>query len=302
MIIHIKKSAFIRALVLFLLFTKTSEASLPLTETIAIPQENKIEAVFHEELFTQGNGFRRESMGVNIGVLPYLSLAYYFQYIHQGYGFTGKGEIGDSFLRVLYYIGDYWNGSLHVSFLNLFRIPTGPNAYSSDEWRNLAFGNSEWKLGPVMQYDLGRIFLHFNFCYVFREKNREGFYSHIYMNPFSKNTYKNVFGLNFLSEDAFLSKDMLKNDYASVSFAVNTDALYPFIPWMDIYFSHAVYNEKNDDKLQIEAAGVNPLLMSAGCRYFFKESIFCGIYLIVNAGRQKDYIREIIGIEVTAQL
>ncbi len=299
---HITTSAGALALVLFFCMTSDGRASMALTETIGTVPEGKIDISFREEYFSHEDGFRRETMGAGFGILPRLTIGYYLQYLHRDGISSGENEIGDSFLRIWFYLGDYLDNTLHAGLLCNFRIPTGPNAYSDPRWRNLALGNNELKLGPVIQWDAGSVFLHFNVFYVFRERDKEGFYNAVYLNPLERETYRKVFGLNFLSDNTFLEGKRLKNDYAVFSIAINTDRIYPLIPYVEFYASHRVYRQKNDpDTFPVEGAGVNPVLVSAGCRYFFSESTFAGIYYIVNPVGGKGYLRQVAGLDAALQ-
>ena len=194
------------------------------------------------------------------------------------------------------------DGSLRWGLLALFRFPTGPNAYTQERWRNLALGNNELKLGPVAQYEAGPFVLHANLFWIFREKDREGFYNGIYLNPAKKETYSKVLGLNFAADGAFLNGDRLANDYAAGSLALNTDAVYPLIPWVSVYASRRFARVGGEDKrIPVEGMGVNPLLFSAGGRYFFSYNAFAGISTTVSAVRKRHYPGETIGLELRLQ-
>jgi hypothetical protein len=171
----------------------------------------------------------------------------------------------------------------------------------------MSLGKDELKIGPVFKVDLHEsVFLHFNLFYVFRQGQNEGFYDGFYFKLTKKKTYKNVFGLNFRSKDAFLSTDRLKNDYAVCSVAINTDILYPnfsFIPYIEFYASHRVYKKQSGEfnNIPIEGSGINPVLLSLGARYFFSDAIFAGLYYIYNPKREKNYIKDIFGFDFSLQ-
>jgi hypothetical protein len=297
-----KISAGILALILFSGPGDRAAASMALTETIGTIPEGKMEVSLRGEYFSHDGGYIRESMGAGFGILPVLSASFQVQYLHDGDLSSGGGEVGDSFIRIWLYLGDFFRNTLHAGALFHFRLPTGPNAYTDPRWRNLSFGNNELKMGPVLQFDAGRVFIHCNLFYVFRERNREGFYNTIYLNPLERQTYAKVFGLNFLSDKTFLEPERLKNDYAVFGLAVNTDAVHPFIPYAELYTSRRVYRKEYDtDSISIEGAGINPLLLSAGCRYFFSDSTFAGVYLVVNPVREQNYFREVAGVDAGMQ-
>jgi len=294
-------SAVFAALILF--YGRPCAASLPLTETIMTLPEGKVDFRVGGEFFTHGNGFRRECVSVSLGVLPSLTVSIYLHYLHQGYFANRDHELGDSFLRLSFFIGDYLDASLHIAFLTLFRFPTGSNAYTREKWRNLSLGNNELKMGPVFQIDIGRLYVHANVFYVFRERNQEGFYNTFYVNIFEKETWQKVFGLNFMAKDTFLEGDRLKNDYAIASLALVTDLLYPLVPSAELYTSQRVYRDKNDPDraILIEGCGVNPMLLSFGMRYFFSYSSFLGVYCTYNPLRKPGFLREIYGLTASIQ-
>ncbi len=293
-----KISALFAALI-FYLFTCELNASMPLTETIFTIPEGGIELSSGADFIRINENYRRETIGIGMGVLNDFSIWYSFQYVHSGTINTDADELGDSFFKMWYYIGDYLDSSLHAGFLLELRIPTGPDSYSSSKWRNVSFGNNELKLGPVFQLDIiNNFYFHLNAFYTFRQCMDEGFYSGFSFDLFDRETYADVFGFNFQSESSFMSKHRLKNDYVTVSFAVNTDFLYPLIFYTEIYKSQRVYHKTRDNSnLEIEGSGVNPLLFSAGGRYFFRDSLFLGLYYIYNPDRVNGYIKDICGID-----
>jgi hypothetical protein len=55
------------------------------------------------------------------------------------------------------------------------------------------------------------------------------------------------------------------------------------------------------EEIPIEGALVNPLLFSAGLRYFFSYNAFAGISGTVSAVRKRHYPGEIMGLEMRLQ-
>ncbi|MBN2403386.1 MAG: hypothetical protein JXN64_13460 [Spirochaetes bacterium] len=304
-IYKINKISALAALILFI-FCHEIRAGLPLTETIYTIPESGMEISAREEILKLDNNFRRETYSVGLGVMPNLSVWYSMQYLHDKTINASSNKSGDSFLKVWLYLGDYFN-SIHTGLLFSFRIPTGPNAYSEEKWRNASFGRNELKIGPVFKADINKsLFLHLNIFYVFRQGEDEGFYNGFYYNLRKKETYSKLFGLNFKSENTFLSGKRLKNDYAVFSMALNTDVLFPkisFIPFIEFYTSHRVYKKQNGEykNIPIEGSGINPVFLSFGGRYFFSESIFLGAYYIFNPKKEKKFIKDIFGFDFSLQ-
>ncbi len=299
------KISALAALVLFYLCPALN-AGLPLTETIYTIPEGEMTLSFREEIVRLDSDYRKENYSIGIGFLRDLSAFYSLEYLHDGLFRKSSDILGDSFLKIWLYIGDY-SKILHAGLLLSFRIPTGPDAYAEIRWRNLSLGKDELKIGPVLKIDMQEsVFLHFNLFYVFRQGENEGFYDGFYFNPTKKETYKKLFGLNFRSKDTFLSGDRLKNDYAICSVALNTDLLYPktsLIPFIELYVSHRVYKKQSGENanIPIEGSAINPVLLSFGLRYFFSESAFFGVYYIFNPKREKNYIKDIFGFDFSLQ-
>ena len=294
--------ASLRALILLLLVPSIAYGSLPLTETIYTIPEGEVELMFQAEYLTKDTSdYRRESYGLGLGILSQLSMWYILHYMHRDAVESQQNELGDTFLRIWYYIDDFFNGTLHLGFLAVFRLPTGQNAYEEEEWQNISLGNNEMKIGPVFQIDVSRVFIHINTLYVFREGEGEEFYDGFYINPLKKETYQKVFGLNFKSNDTFLEEERLKNDYVILSIAVNTDILYPVIPHAGLYYSSRLCRDASTQDLPIEGAGVNPVLASLGLRYFFSESLYLGFYSTISLIRESNYINEIYGFDFSLQ-
>lgn len=286
-------------MVLFVFFFISTDlkASLPLTETINTIAEGEVEVLFREEyLRGDESDFRREEYGLGLGVLPQLSLWYSLQYLHRGVPESRKDELGDTFLRIWYYLGDFFNDHLHAGLLAVFRLPTGRNAYEDTTWQTVSFGNNELKVGPVLQLDLNQVFFHLNIMYVFREGDGEGLYDGISLNPLKKETYTRVFGFNFTAEDSFLEKERLENDYLIGALAINTNAVYPLIPYVELFFADWIFRD-TQERMPIENGSTSPRLASAGFRYFFSTALYLGIYTGVNLCRESDGLNELYGFD-----
>jgi hypothetical protein len=291
--------AAIAALVLF--YPATARPSLPLTETIYAIPESEFEAAMGADIIRAGDVFRRERASLGFGVLDGLSVWYAVEYLDQVSGGDESG-IGDSFLKIWYCLGSAAGNRLHGGLLAVFRVPTGPSAYDSSRWRNVSLGVSEIRSGAAVQWELAPLYIHGAALYIFRQGEGEDFYGGFSGNPSRKKTWSSVLGLNPLHGDAFLYRDRLRNDYASVSLAANTLLLYPVVPFIELYFSHRVYRrETENDRLPIEGAGVNPLLGGGGCRYFITSRGYLEVYAVAALLRKSGYIREIFGISAALQ-
>jgi hypothetical protein len=289
---------------IFFYSAEKSEASLPLTETIYSLLEDEIEFGLKQEVIQTEKFYRTDVVGLGFGILANLSAWMRFQYMHDGILKSKKGDVGDFQVKLKYYIGDYMGDSIHAGFLFFFRFPSGRNAYVSQEWRNLALGKNEFRLGPYFQFDLPwSVFLHLNSFFTFREGKSENFYGGFYINIFEKETWVKAFGFNPNKEGTFFNRKRLGNDYFTFSLAVNTDRLLPFVPFAEVYGSVRPGKCDSDtNALRIEAAGVNPvLLLSGGIRYFFSRFTYLGLYGVFNPFMQEKFLRGIYGIEFSMQ-
>lgn len=291
-----------------ILFSAAAEkaAALPLTETIYMIPEYSVELLLRDEVYQTDRWSRKDTVGLGFGATDELSLWMFFDYLSQSAFRATRSDIGDLFIKGKFFIGDYARNQVHIGFLMSLRFPLAKNAYNSDEWRNLGLGKYELKLGPFFRFDvLDVFFIHLNLFYTFREANGEDFWGGFYLDISKKETWEKVFGLNPKAKNTFFNIDRIKNDYISLSMAWNTNYFYPFVPYIELYGSFRVSRDHIDSgDVPIEAAGYNTFLMSSGLRYFFLEAVYLGIYTIQNPlqGSQKDYIRGIYGIEVSAQI
>lgn len=300
-----KISAIPIALILFVAFQGRA-LSLPLTETIYMIPEYNVEIYLRDEVYDTGKDSRKDTLGLGFGATDNFSLWIQMSYLSQGAFKVTKSDIGDLFIRGKFYIGDYAKNLVHLGFLLDMRFPLAKNAYVSADWRNLALGKYELRLGPFARFDILDVaFIHFNLFYTFREANGEDFWGGFYINILKKETWEKVFGLNPAADNTFLSGNRLKNDYMTVSMAWNTNYIYPFVPYVEFYGSFRVSRASIDtSSVPIEAARHNTFLLGAGLRYFFMEAVYLGIYTVQNPLRlsQKDFIRAIYGIELSVQI
>ncbi len=283
---------------------ETARASLPLTETINTLPEGSVELLLREEFIDARAGvqYRRDNAWLGLGIVPDLSIWIGFQYVHRHAPGSERSELGDSFLKIWYYLADGFDDRFHIGLVGRFRFPTGRDAYAESDWHGAAFGNNELALGPVMQVDVWRLHVHLNLLYVLREGGDEEFYSGLSLNPAEERTFRTVFGLDYTSPDSFLARERLKNDYFIFSAAVNTNAFYPVIPYAELYHARRLTRgDLGPDAIPIEGSLVNPVLVSAGVRFFVLESLYLGIYGATSLGNERRHMRNAFGIEGSYQ-
>jgi len=189
------------------------------------------------------------------------------------------GVLGDSHLRIFFYFGEFKNEKFDMGLNLKFRFGTGPNMFSNDEYLDFAVGKNELKINPVIRTKISNNdFLFFNVGYVFREDVNESMYSGINLNLFSSSAYKQLFGLNIFSSEAFLSHKKMNNDYIFTSIAFITQRYYPIILYGEIYGSIRPYRGQIEAAdIKIEGGRYNPIIFSGGARYAFSPDLFAGI-------------------------
>jgi hypothetical protein len=303
--LRIKISAIPIALILFVAFQGRA-LSLPLTETIYMIPESSVEIFLRDEVFDTDRQSRRDTLGLGFGATDNFSLWIQMSYLSQDAFRVTKSDIGDLFVRGKFYIGDYAKNQVHLGFLLDLRFPLAKNAYSTKDWRNLALGKYELRLGPAARFDILDVaFIHVNLFYTFREANGEDFWGGFYIDITKKETWEKFFGLNPAADNTFFSTGRLKNDYMTLSMAWNTNYFYPVVPYLEFYGSFRVSRAGIDSSsVPIEAARYNAFLLGAGLRYFFMEAVYLGVYTVQNPlqGFQADFIRGIYGIELSVQI
>lgn len=289
-------------MVLFFFSLRPGLSALPLTESLYMVPESRFEFALSEDFHHTDDFYTRESLSLGIGILPSLSLWFDFNLLHRhGNKPFGENVLGDIGLRLKFYICDCASNRLHIAFLTRLRLPTGPDAWLTSDWRGVALGKNELAIGPIFRVDIpGGFFLQLNVFYTFREGTSEDYWGGWYLNPFVGETWVKIFGLNPAEPDTFFSIERLKNDYFTFSLAANTDRIYPFVPYLELYGSVRVTRPPEDD-IRVEAAGINVFMISAGIRYFFTTQIYLGLYGVVNPLWQDGFTRARYGLEASFQ-
>ena len=294
--VKIKISAFIA-----LFFVLAAPAlSFQLTESVYSIPENAVELFTKAELHDRGDSyFNRERFGFSFGLFSRFSLSISFDYIQMGAFKGNENTLGDSSLRLYYYIGDFFNEKFQCGLSFELNLPTGPDVYYNEQWSSLALGRHSMSpafICSVRYFE--NIFMHFSAKFTFREGLNDNFYGGFNFDMTQSSAYKSLFGLNPFSKEAFLSGERLKDDFITLSGAVNTDLLYPFMPYADFKWSFRPYRGKiATEEIPIEGAKLNPLLIGTGCRYFFSRETYLGIFLVVNPFPSESYTQMICGIE-----
>jgi len=272
--------------------------SLPLTRSCYTPPENTIDMAVKEEFIFIKNMNRKDNYSFNMGIPGDTSIGLDFSLIHYNAAEIGGIRPDDILFNFWHFTGEYFDDKLDSGISLVVRIPTGPDAYTDEKSRNLSFGNSELKISPVVSLNCtDHEMLVLNLSYTFREGRGEDLYSGFKINPLKSETYKSLFGLNPFYKNTFLDGENLKNDYASISAGLLSSRLIPWIFFTEIYYSSGIYRGGDGiEHIQIEGAGVNPLLLSAGFKYYFSDSFFVQCSDIVNLLEEEGFIKNKVEI------
>lgn len=276
---------------LMALFCFSDIHALPLTRTCYTTPRDKIDMTFAEEFIYINSMNRKDIFSFNLGIMSNTSIGMDFSLINYGALDTEENRAGDILFNLWHYCGDVFNGFIDTGFSITVRIPSGPDAYTDERCRNLSFGNNEFKLGPVFCFnilDSGLFILNIN--YIFREGKEEKLYSGFNINPVKRETYNSCFGFNPYYEGSFLEGRKLKNDYMSISTGLISSIFFPLVLFTELYYSARPYRGKDSiEDISIEGDGVNPLLFSAGFKYFFSKSVFLQVSNTLNFMMDENY-------------
>ena len=279
--------------IFMVLFYFSDVHSLPLTRSCYTPPEDRVDLALKEEFIYIDNMNRKDNFSFNLGLQGDYSIGFDFSLIHYNSYDTGISRPGDILFNLWHFTGNYFDGYIDSGINIVMRIPTGPDAYTSEMCRNLSLGNSELKITPAVSINLtGHEVLLLNLSYIFREAGGENLYSGFKINPAQSETFKSCFGLNPFYKDSFVYHEKLKNDYISVSGGFLTSRLLPCVLFAELYYSTGVYKgDYTREGGNIEGNKVNPLLSSIGIKYFFSDSFFIQGSEVVNFLQMNGYIK-----------
>ena len=275
------------ALVLFLSAARPVLA-LVLNENVYTIPDGGAELLLGDSLPAGSHIYNSINAGVGLGIFTDFSVWFRFSYLSCDNPNPFEGSAGDGIVHMRYYLGDYAQNRLHMVLFSTLRVPAGNNAYTSDRWKNVSFGNNEISAGTAARYDfLPSWFIHAMFSYTFRQDRVEDFYGGFYLNPLKGETWKSLFGLNPMRNGSFLHYKHLKNDYITMGLGLSTDRLFPFIPACEARWSITTAGE-SVKRYPVPPFGVDPLVFSVEGRYFFSRRFYAGCYCAANVLSRTD--------------
>ena len=284
----IMMSVAIAALISCILIPSEAYPSYPLVETIYTIPEGKISAGVKAQALRSDKYYRSELFSIGLGILSDFTVWYSFNYYSGDLYNPAPGRPGDSFLSLWYYAGSYLDNLIHAGFLARSRIPTGKDVYNAREYRPDELGNNELLVGPVILLYPGKISIHLNFFYVFRERPGESM---------------SLLGINPGANDSFFSAREMTNDYVAGACSIATDAMFPFIfhggvRAARLLASSAIVTGDNRQLLVDGVAPVNAVTCQAGLRFFVTKDLYLGLFGMYNLNHDVNYaIRHSAGFE-----
>ncbi len=282
----------ISIILMVLIFFPFKVWALPLTKTFYAADENLLDMSLYQELVNGHDLFRKDIFSMEIGFHGGVSADVRFELLHDP-GLPGSGNRwGDTFAGFSIPAGRYFDKRLALFYYNRFRIPTGEDPYEQPEWRNISLGRHELLTGPGASMKIhSNLLLSANLFYIFREDRNESMYGDLNFKLTEKEAWKNIFGLNPFVGDSFFHSSKLRNDYISSSASLIYSDYYPYIFFSGIYYSHRPGG--GGGGLPIEGDGVNPLLVTAGIKYFPGSTVFIQGSCTLHPLRTRGYIKEI---------
>jgi len=275
-----------------LIFFPFIARALPLTKTFYAADENLLDMSIYQEIIHGHDLFRKDVFSMEIGFYGGVSADVRFELLHDP-GLPGSGNRGgDTFVGFSIPAGEFLNKRLTFFYYNRFRIPTGEDPYEQPEWRNISLGRHELLTGPGASLKMRKDMLFSaNLFYTFRDEQNESMYSSLNFKLTEKEAWKTLFGLCPFAGDSFFDKSRLRNDYISSSVSVIYSGYYPVIVFSELYYSRRPGG--GGEGLPIEGDGVNPLLVSAGVKYFPGSTVFIQGSCTLHPLRTRGYIKEV---------
>lgn len=257
--------------------------ALPLSRTCYTVAEDAGDLYLGEEVVADIYAHRRDMISYNIGLTHATTLGLSWSMLnYKLYG--GESQPGDAVIDLWHYTGRYLYERLDTGINLSYRIPFGPDPGIDKKWKNLSVGRSELKITPVFSIRVTENELFsINLGYVFRESRDENLYDGLNGNLKDKNAYASLFGLNPFDKDSFLSSEKLSDDYITAACSIVETRFYPVILYSELYYA---FTDFKDDAgvpyTGVEGEGGSLAKISAGGKYFIRESVFCSIYGIFN--------------------
>lgn len=194
----------------------------------------------HELTFAATSQFE---ISINIPLLDYISS----QKQH-------STSLGDIILDLNIHLNPK-NNKLKFGLWNLlvqFNFGTGPKYTSSTSHPITSYGYQELSFGVIYLKKFRYVSIHANLIYTFRYGNfisHEGtvfqektIFAHItegdFLNAFSASGWIKGLGFNVVHPEAIFFWKNLRNDLLKYYIAVNTQAFYPWIPFIELSFTH----------------------------------------------------------------
>lgn len=156
-----------------------------------------------------------------------------------------------------------------------------------------AYGYPEWRTGLIFFKRWLTFSLTGNIFYVFKGARPDGtrevnFIDGMTLNIFNKDAYNRAFGFNPQRSENFFYYKNLENDNLEYMIAVNTDLFHPFVPFIELTYSHD-FTSDSEFIRRAPGAGIDRSQISIGSKFFLAENRFAlKTALIIPVGDMTD--------------
>ena len=144
-----------------------------------------------------------------------------------------------------------------------------------------SYGHQEWRTGLIYFRKWDYFSISANLFYVFKNKDEKTLFQSFFgdgvtLNPFNEQSYRRAFGFNPKNDQAYFYEGNLKNDNMEYGLAVNSELVYPFVPFVEGTFSHDFWGAQSKSRYVRLAPGLGLFRtqLITGFKYFMADDHF----------------------------
>lgn len=227
---------------------------------------------------------------LSLSITEDVELGFHVPYIIHSEGELDFSRLGD--LKVhLNFATDWFKSAGLFNYYLEYNSGSGPPYTDLTTHELESYGYPEWRTGLIFMRKTDYVTFHANLYYVFRGENEVGFFDGMAFNVFTKETWERALGFNYNDDRNFFYKGNFKNDNIEYLFAVNTDLLYPLVPFTELTFSHDFYGDQMAQKYSRRApgSGYYRSQISAGTKLFLaNDNLAFKTALVLPVGELSD--------------
>ena len=246
-------------------------------KTVHIPKQGLVQlGTFQRVYFARNQEFvlqrdhfmnlalgRKVSLYLNIPVLNYITK-----------DDQSPSRVGDITLHLNFAL-EWFSKYMLINYYLGFNTGSG-NDYDQLENHPLEnYGHEEWRTGFIGYKDFSFLAFHWNFFYVFRSEAEPtlfgSFFNTMTLNIFSREAWERGLGFNPAHKETFFYKENFSNDNLDINLGLNTQKLYPYVPFLEILVN---INFKNDFPRKAPGSGIMKNQLSLGSKLFLNQDQF----------------------------